>query len=116
SSFVYVRHTTNAWQLRLGTHLDPAGWQKADPAVFIPPADIAFYAAISPAASSPATPLVSCIMPTYNRRPFVPQAIQYFLRQDYINKELVIVDDGTDSVSDLVPAGERIRYIRLNAK
>src|SRR5712692_5558015 len=62
------------------------------------------------------SPLVSCIMPTYNRRTFVLQAIEYFLRQDYPNKELVIVDDGTDSVSDLVPADEHIRYIRLGAK
>src|SRR5215213_9954665 len=28
-------------------------------------------------------PLVTCIMPTYNRRSFVPQAIRCFLRQDY---------------------------------
>src|SRR4051794_36348973 len=61
-------------------------------------------------------PLISCIMPTYNRRAYVPRAIEYFLRQDYPNKELIIVDDGTDPVSDLVPADERIRYIRLNVK
>src|SRR5438874_1492302 len=61
-------------------------------------------------------PLVSCIMPTHNRRAFVPQAIEYFLRQDYPNKELIIVDDGTDPVSDLVPADERIHYIRLDVK
>jgi len=67
-------------------------------------------------ASTNAMPLVSCIMPTHNRRSFIPQAIEYFLRQDYANKELVIVDDGSDAVSDLVPEDERIRYIRLNAK
>lgn len=61
-------------------------------------------------------PLVSCIMPTYNRRAFVPQAIHYFLRQEYANKELIIVDDGTDAISDLVPTDERIRYFRLNQK
>ncbi len=55
-------------------------------------------------------------MPTYNRRAFVPQAIEYFLRQEYANKELVIVDDGTDPVNDLVPGDERIRYIRLQTK
>ena len=60
------------------------------------------------------TPLVSCIMPTYNRREFIPHAIQYFLRQDYINKELVIVDDGSDSVEDLVPDNKFIRYIKLS--
>jgi glycosyltransferase involved in cell wall biosynthesis len=60
--------------------------------------------------------LVSCIMPTYNRRLFVPQAIQYFLRQDYPNKELVIVDDGSDAVADLIPPHAQIRYVRLNQK
>jgi glycosyltransferase involved in cell wall biosynthesis len=61
-------------------------------------------------------PLVSCIMPTCNRRAFVPHAIQYFLQQDYQNKELVIVDDGSDCIKDLVPDNERIRYIRLQKK
>ncbi len=57
--------------------------------------------------------LVSCIMPTYNRREFVPRAIEYFLRQDYANKELIIVDDGTNPISDLIPNDDRLRYIRL---
>ncbi len=61
-------------------------------------------------------PLVSCIMPTYNRRLYMPQAIRYFLRQDHPHKELVIVDDGTDPVADLIPDDERIRYIRLERK
>jgi glycosyltransferase involved in cell wall biosynthesis len=55
-------------------------------------------------------------MPTNNRRRFVGRAIQYFLRQDYPDKELIIVDDGDDPVSDLVPDDERIRYVRLSAK
>src|SRR5271165_6074042 len=55
-------------------------------------------------------PLVSCIMPTFNRRHFVPRAIHYFLRQDYPNKELIIIDDGTESVADLVPPDPQIRY------
>jgi ADP-heptose:LPS heptosyltransferase/SAM-dependent methyltransferase len=56
--------------------------------------------------------LVSCIMPTADRRPFVPGAIACFLRQDYAPRELVIVDDGADAVGDLVPADPRIRYLR----
>ena len=62
------------------------------------------------------SPLVSCIMPTYNRRRFVPDAIRYFLRQDYENKELIIIDDGTDAISDLVPDLPDIRYYRLENK
>ena len=61
-------------------------------------------------------PLVSCIMPTFNRRAFAGQAIEYFLRQDYPNRELIILDDGTDAIGDLVPADPRIRYLRLNKK
>ena len=56
--------------------------------------------------------LISCIMPTYNRRQFVPRAIEYFLRQDYEPKELIVVDDGDGPVADLVPDDPRVRYIR----
>jgi ADP-heptose:LPS heptosyltransferase/SAM-dependent methyltransferase len=63
----------------------------------------------------PAPPLVSCIMPTANRRAFVPAAIACFLGQDYPERELLILDDGTDCVRDLVPADPRIRYVPLSA-
>jgi glycosyltransferase involved in cell wall biosynthesis len=53
-------------------------------------------------------------MPTRDRRRFVPQAIAYFLRQDYPNRELLVLDDGADPVEDLVPADERIRYVRID--
>lgn len=55
-------------------------------------------------------PLVTCIMPTANRPEFIPNAIQYFLQQDYPFKELVIIDDGEKSVSELVPNLYSIRY------
>ena len=61
-------------------------------------------------------PLVSCIMPTRNRRPFIDQAIWYFLRQDYLSKELIVVDDGEHPVADLVPEDQRIRYVRLEQR
>jgi len=47
-------------------------------------------------------PLISYIMPTNNRRAFVPRAISYFLCQDYVNKELIIVDDGADATGELI--------------
>lgn len=62
------------------------------------------------------TRLVSCILPTYNRRALFAQSIRYFLRQDYAEKELIVVDDGTDSIADLVPQDEAIRYLRLNTR
>src|SRR3712207_6562734 len=61
-------------------------------------------------------PLVSCIMPTADRRAFVARAVEYFLRQDYAARELIDVDDGRDAVGDLVPADERVRYVRLDKK
>jgi glycosyltransferase involved in cell wall biosynthesis len=61
-------------------------------------------------------PLVSCIMPTFNRRAFVPQAIRCFLAQDYPNLELIVVDDGSDTIADLLPDDARIVYVRLSEK
>lgn len=61
-------------------------------------------------------PLVSCIMPTADRRSFVPQAIRYFQGQDYPQKELVILDDGAESVADLVPDDPQVRYLRLGGR
>jgi glycosyltransferase involved in cell wall biosynthesis len=126
NSFVYLRHASNAWRFPLGSYLQPTGWERVDLNSFLPPTDLPFYATLSPvkpsltlsssSASGKDEPLVSCIMPTYNRRSFVKQAISYFLRQEYANKELIVVDDGTDAISDLIPAEERIRYIRLREK
>jgi glycosyltransferase involved in cell wall biosynthesis len=49
-------------------------------------------------------PLVSCIMPTFNRRAFIPRALRCYLAQDWPNKELLILDDGTDKIIDLLPS------------
>jgi glycosyltransferase involved in cell wall biosynthesis len=57
-------------------------------------------------------PLVSCVMPTANRRAYAPVAIACFLRQTYENRELAILDDGTDSLENIVPDDERIIYLR----
>ncbi|MGB9182308.1 MAG: glycosyltransferase [Pyrinomonadaceae bacterium] len=60
-------------------------------------------------------PLISCVMPTTaRRRLFVPQAIRLFQRQDYANKELLIVDDGPESMEEIVPVDDpQVRYIPL---
>lgn len=55
-------------------------------------------------------PLVTCIMPTANRQEFIPFAIDNFLKQDYANAELVIIDDGIESCADLIPKNDKIRY------
>lgn len=61
-------------------------------------------------------PLVSCVMPTWNRRAFIPAAIDCFLRQTYENRELVILDDGEEQIEDLIPKDPRIRYFFENRR
>ena len=60
-------------------------------------------------------PLVSCITPTANREKYIPLAIRYFLSQDYANAELIIIDDGNQSVAGLIPADPRIKYFYADA-
>jgi glycosyltransferase involved in cell wall biosynthesis len=55
-------------------------------------------------------PLVSCVMPTWNRRAFIPAAIDSFIKQTYKNRELVILDDGEEPIEDLIPDDPRILY------
>lgn len=62
------------------------------------------------------TGLVSCIMPTCDRRPFVGQAVRYFERQDYADRELIVIDDGLDPIRDLLPDDSRIRYERVTPR
>jgi glycosyltransferase involved in cell wall biosynthesis len=52
-------------------------------------------------------------MPTYNRRSFIPLTLKCFRAQTYPNKELVVVDDGTDAVGDLLEREADVRYIRV---
>jgi glycosyltransferase involved in cell wall biosynthesis len=56
-------------------------------------------------------------MPTTSRRRrFVPRAIRYFLAQSYDHKELLIIDDGPESIADLVPDDPQVRYLRLDGR
>lgn len=62
------------------------------------------------------TTYVSCIMPTANRPQFVPLAVDYFLNQDFRDAELVIIDDGKESIASLLPVHKRIKYFYSPAK
>jgi glycosyltransferase involved in cell wall biosynthesis len=46
----------------------------------------------------------------------VRQALRHFQRQTYQDSELVVLDDGDDSVRDLCDATQRVRYVRLEKK
>lgn len=59
-------------------------------------------------------PLVSIVIPTYNRRLFVADAIESCLAQTYGNCEIIVVDDGSsDGSGGYLQArfGDGIRYI-----
>jgi glycosyltransferase involved in cell wall biosynthesis len=109
--FVYVRHATNTWQLQPGRSTSPRGW-RAVPEPDLPADDRAFLRAA--ARSEPAgLPLVSCLMPTRDRERFVPQAVDYFLRQSYPARELVVLDDGRTPIGHLLPDLPAVRYHRI---
>lgn len=71
-------------------------------------------------------PLVSCLMPTFNRTHFLPIAYELFRAQDYPRAELVILDDGPLDVWELAAKCEgelsqlwrdpRVHYVRLKSR
>jgi hypothetical protein len=67
-----------------------------------------------------AVPFVSVLTPTYNRRKFIPLAIQMFKAQTYPQDrmEWIILDDGTDKVGDLFAASglKNVRYVPMDTK
>ncbi len=65
--------------------------------------------------ATPAMPLVSIVMPTYNRARLLPGAIDSILAQTFPDFELIVVDDNSPDETPQVVAGiadPRIRYVR----
>jgi glycosyltransferase involved in cell wall biosynthesis len=60
--------------------------------------------------------MVSCVMATANRPHFFRQALRYFERQTYPNRELIVVDDGEVPVGDLCAGRDSVRYVRLEGR
>ncbi|MEP6930633.1 MAG: glycosyltransferase family A protein, partial [Flavobacterium sp.] len=60
------------------------------------------------------SPLVSVIIPTYNRSYSLSAAIESAMAQTYKNIEIIIVDDGsTDNTKDVVAAfGDKLLYVQ----
>ena len=61
-------------------------------------------------------PLVSVIIPTFNRAGLVREAVLSVLKQSYQNLEIIIVDDAsTDATGEVVQAIDdpRVKYLRL---
>lgn len=60
-----------------------------------------------------ATPMVSVIIPTYNRSDMVREAIESVMAQTYRDLEIIVVDDGSTDDTRVVVASipeERLRY------
>ena len=62
--------------------------------------------------------LVSIIIPCYNQGQFLAEAIQSVLNQDYQEKEIIVVNDGSlDNTREVAQAfGDSIRYVEQTNK
>lgn len=65
-------------------------------------------------------PFVSILCVTFNRRPFIPMFLEMMRNQDYPQSrmEIIIVDDGTDPIGDIVEKAKmpNVRYVRCKEK
>lgn len=62
----------------------------------------------------PRGPLVSVLLPTYNRRRYLPYALKSILQQTYGNLEIFVLRDGGQDVSDIVRQLDDPRVVFIN--
>ncbi|MHC4644166.1 MAG: glycosyltransferase [Planctomycetota bacterium] len=61
-------------------------------------------------------PLVSVLIPTFNRRRYLAQALASALRQSYENLQIIVVNDGGEDVSDIVGSHRDCRLTFIDRK
>jgi glycosyltransferase involved in cell wall biosynthesis len=60
-------------------------------------------------------PLISIIMPTYNRAEYISEALDSIKRQTFKDYEIIVIDDGsTDNTKEIVETYKGIRYMYLD--
>jgi len=56
--------------------------------------------------------LISVVIPCYNYGHFLPIAIDSIINQTYLNKEIIVVDDGSsDNTAEVAASYEEVKYI-----
>lgn len=63
-------------------------------------------------------PAITVLLPTFNRRKYLPRAIKSIIDQTFTNWRLIVVNDGGDDVEDIVNgfSDARIEYLNLPHK
>jgi glycosyltransferase involved in cell wall biosynthesis len=61
-----------------------------------------------------AGPLVTVLIPTYNRRRYLPVALASVVRQDYDNLEIFVIRDGGEQVGDIVSSFNDSRIVFID--
>lgn len=67
--------------------------------------------------TEPSRPLVSVVVPTFNREEVLCQTLKYLFEQDYPNYEILVVDQTAEHTAEtqqfLAANSQRLRYIKL---
>jgi len=61
-------------------------------------------------------PLVSVLLPTFNRPRYLPESLASALRQSYRNLQVIVINDGGEDVSDIVNSFGDPRLVFINRK